>query len=134
MFYVVTSNNMFHHTNILYWFRVIEYSKLSIIIMLSLRSAMAKLGLKCGSAQDTSKKRRVKKMVPTGYFPVYVGDDEKVYVIPIKILSETLFKALLNQFKDENTTLVNKPITIGCTSQFFEEILNAVNCKYKVIL
>nr|XP_048319543.1 indole-3-acetic acid-induced protein ARG7-like [Ziziphus jujuba var. spinosa] len=93
---------------------------------------MAKLGLKCGSAQDTSKKRRVKKMVPTGYFPVYVGDDEKVYVIPIKILSETLFKALLNQFKDENTTLVNKPITIGCTSQFFEEILNAVNCKYKV--
>lgn len=97
--------------------------------MRGLRSFMAKLGLKCGSAQDTSKNRRDKKMVPEGYFPVYVGDDQKRFVIPIEILSETIFKALLNQFKDENMTLVNKPITIGCTTQFFEGILNLVNMK-----
>lgn len=101
---------------------------------------MAKLTLKCGSAQNSRKKRRAKPVyvvppryrrvyvVPPGYLPVYVGVYQKVvYLIPVEVLSEILIKALLNQFKDENMSCADKPITLGCDPQFFEGILKFVN-------
>lgn len=97
-------------------------------MMCSLRSLLAKLGLKRGSVQNiTKRRRRAKAMVPPGFLPIYIGDDRKKYVVPVAFLSEIMCKALLNQFKDENMTAIDNPITLGCSTQLFEGLLNLLN-------
>ena len=64
------------------------------------------------------------KPVPRGYFPVYVGEEHKKYVIPISCLSSTRFQALLNEFESEIEA--SKPITLPCSTMVFETELNLV--------
>ncbi|PON51613.1 Small auxin-up RNA [Parasponia andersonii] len=67
--------------------------------------------------------------VPEGFFPIYVGEEQKKYVVPISFLSVRIFQALLNQFEEEinkaNAAGV-KPIAVLCSTEMFESILHFV--------
>ncbi|KAG4209459.1 hypothetical protein ERO13_A03G200100v2 [Gossypium hirsutum] len=41
------------------------------------------------------------KKVPKGYFAVYVGENQKRFVIPVSFLNQTLFQDLLGKSEEE---------------------------------
>nr|KJB84265.1 hypothetical protein B456_N014500 [Gossypium raimondii] len=41
------------------------------------------------------------KKVPKGYFAVYVGENQKRFVIPVSFLSQPLFQDLLGMSQEE---------------------------------
>lgn len=68
------------------------------------------------------------KTVPPGFFPVFVGEERRRYVLPISCLSSMMFKALLNQYGDENQLALH-PISLSCSVQTFEAIFNLVKAE-----
>lgn len=60
--------------------------------------------------------------VPSGCFPIYVGEEHRRYVIPVKRLSSTRLQALLDQFKEEIADSED-PITLPCSPVMFEHVL-----------
>lgn len=64
-----------------------------------------------------------KKKTPQGFFPAYVGEECKKYMIPVSCLSSAMFKALLNQFDQENESCL-RPVCLSCSVWMFEAILN----------
>ncbi|MBA0817309.1 hypothetical protein Gohar_022311 [Gossypium harknessii] len=60
------------------------------------------------------------KKVPKGYFAVYVGENQKRFVIPVSFLSQPLFQELLG--KSEEEFGYNHPtggLTIPCDEDIF---------------
>ncbi|KAK1370958.1 hypothetical protein POM88_037050 [Heracleum sosnowskyi] len=64
--------------------------------------------------------------VPSGCFPIYVGEEHRRYVIPVKRLSSTRLQALLDQFKEEIADSED-PITLPCSPVMFEHVLGLPN-------
>lgn len=64
-----------------------------------------------------------KPSVPSGFFPIYVGEEHRKYVIPVKCLSSIRLQALLNQFK-EDIVASEEPITLPCSPKMFEAVLS----------
>lgn len=60
--------------------------------------------------------------VPSGCFPIYVGEEHRRYVIPVKRLSSTRLQALLDQFREEIVDS-EEPITLPCSPVMFEHAL-----------
>ena len=90
---------------------------------------MAKLRLKIKIKTDSLSRT---KEVPKGFFPVYVGEGRKLYIVPISLLSTSLFQALLKEFEDEIWATRNQPITLPCPTEKFEYILRSIELqKYK---
>ncbi|PON94428.1 Small auxin-up RNA [Trema orientale] len=99
---------------------------------------LAKLRLKKRTSKGNSKTRKSSSStdhdqepakVPEGFFPIYVGEEQKKYVVPISFLSVRIFQALLNQFEEQinkaNAAGV-KPVAVLCSTEMFESILHFV--------
>ncbi|KAM7529732.1 hypothetical protein LguiB_033142 [Lonicera macranthoides] len=67
--------------------------------------------------------------VPSGHFPIYVGEELKRYVVPVAYLSSRRIQDLLNKFEDEIQG--GKPIVLPCSIDVFEAVLNLVNAEKK---
>jgi len=66
--------------------------------------------------------------VPKGYVAVYVGEQQKRFVIPISYLNQPLFQELLHQAEEEFG--YNHPmggLTIPCTEDVFQHIISRLN-------
>ncbi|KAL8152821.1 hypothetical protein V2J09_010581 [Rumex salicifolius] len=71
---------------------------------------------KLSSNKNPSKKSddKIPKDVPKGHVVVYVGQSLKRYVIKITILEHPLFRALLDQARDELGFTANSKLWIPC--------------------
>ncbi|XP_021719919.1 indole-3-acetic acid-induced protein ARG7-like [Chenopodium quinoa] len=68
----------------------------------------------------------IPKDVPKGHMVVYVGHDQKRYVIKITLLKHPLFKALLDQARDQHDDSTTPPrLWIPCDEHVF---LHVVRC------
>jgi SAUR family protein len=66
--------------------------------------------------------------VPKGYVAVYVGENQKRFVVPISYLNQPLFQELLHQVEEEFG--YDHPmggLTIPCTEDVFRHITSRLN-------
>jgi SAUR family protein len=76
------------------------------------------------SRQASSKSVEVRK----GYVAVYVGEEQKRFVIPISYLNQPSFQGLLSQAEEEFG--YDHPmggLTIPCTEEAFQHITSCLN-------
>lgn len=81
---------------------------------------MMKIIEKLHQLLSISKARKPKK----GHFVVYVGEQHKRYVIPLKCLSSIVFQQLLDQFQDQIHSAQDGKIILPCSTPFFEWVLH----------
>ncbi|KAF8041884.1 hypothetical protein BT93_A0474 [Corymbia citriodora subsp. variegata] len=67
-------------------------------------------------------------MTPTGFFPVYVGEERQRFLVPMGFLSHPLFKMLLEKARNEFGFEHRNGLTVPCSVPAFREVLNAVKC------
>ncbi|KAM7522705.1 hypothetical protein LguiA_012607 [Lonicera macranthoides] len=67
--------------------------------------------------------------VPSGHFPIYVGEELKRFAVPVAYLSSRWLKDLLNKFEDEIQG--GQPIVLPCSVDAFEGVLNLVKAEKK---
>ncbi|KAL9668606.1 hypothetical protein QQ045_006143 [Rhodiola kirilowii] len=66
--------------------------------------------------------------VPKGYFVVYVGENQKRYVIPVAHLNQPAFQALLSQAEEEyGFDHPNGGLTIPCSEDEFNQLTSQLN-------
>ncbi|XP_004507003.1 auxin-induced protein 6B-like [Cicer arietinum] len=66
--------------------------------------------------------------VPKGYLAVYVGEEQKRYVIPVSYLNQQLFQDLLSQAEEEfGYDHPTGGLTIPCTEDVFQHITSRLN-------
>ncbi|PON94429.1 Small auxin-up RNA [Trema orientale] len=100
------------------------------LIKTNFQLLMAKLRFKKHTRKENKTCRSPKqpeKLVPEGFFPIYVGEEHKRYVVPLTFLSARIFQALLNQFTEEIRAVGDKPITVPCSAEMFESILQFIH-------
>ncbi|RDX64172.1 hypothetical protein CR513_57305, partial [Mucuna pruriens] len=62
--------------------------------------------------------------VPKGHLVVYVGEQQKRYVIKIALLNHPLFKTLLDEARDEYDFIADSKLYIPCTEHLFLTVLH----------
>ncbi|KAK9058792.1 hypothetical protein SSX86_023635 [Deinandra increscens subsp. villosa] len=63
--------------------------------------------------------------VPKGHLVVYVGNDQKRFVINVKLLKHPLFSALLDQAREEYEFTNDSRLSIPCDEEMF---LSVIRC------
>ncbi|CAL1399282.1 unnamed protein product [Linum trigynum] len=77
---------------------------------------------------DVSESKSIPGDVPKGHLVVYVGEDYKRFVIKITLLKHPLFKALLEQAKDEyDFTAADSKLCIPCDEKMFLDVLRCAS-------
>ncbi|XP_028795561.1 auxin-responsive protein SAUR50-like [Neltuma alba] len=66
--------------------------------------------------------------IPTGYFPLYVGEERQRYVVPTTYLSHPLIKILLEKAYHEFGFEQRNGLVLPCTVATFQEVLAAIQC------
>ncbi|TYH26336.1 hypothetical protein ES288_A03G243600v1 [Gossypium darwinii] len=64
------------------------------------------------------------KKVPKGYFAVYVGENQRRFVIPVSFLSQPLFQDLLGKSEEDHPT---DGLTIPCNEDIFLDVSSRLN-------
>ncbi|XWS66656.1 hypothetical protein CRYUN_Cryun05aG0219300 [Craigia yunnanensis] len=77
--------------------------------------------------------REFEKMSPTastpsGFFAIYVGEEEERFVVPTSFLSHPLFKMLLEKSYNEYGFEQRNKLVVPCSVSTFQEVVNAVEC------
>ncbi|XP_052484697.1 auxin-induced protein 15A-like [Gossypium raimondii] len=68
------------------------------------------------------------KKVPKGYFAVYVGENQKRFVIPVSFLNQPLFQDLLGMSEQEfGYSHPTGGITIPCNEDIFLVVTSRLN-------
>ncbi|KAL9690519.1 hypothetical protein QQ045_010920 [Rhodiola kirilowii] len=66
--------------------------------------------------------------VPKGCFPIYVGENQKRFVVPIAYLNQPAFQTLLSQAEEEfGFDHPNGSLTIPCSEDAFNELTSQFN-------
>ncbi|KHN08185.1 Auxin-induced protein 15A, partial [Glycine soja] len=66
--------------------------------------------------------------VPKGFLPVYVGEKQKRFMIPISHLSQPTFQDLLNEAEEEfGYEHPMGGLTIPCSEDVFQRITSCLN-------
>ncbi|XP_010490802.1 PREDICTED: indole-3-acetic acid-induced protein ARG7-like [Camelina sativa] len=84
----------------------------------------------------TGKPKDIPHDVPKGHLVVYVGKEEESYkrfVIKIKLLHDPIFRALLDQSKDEaydDFTSGDSKLCISCDETLFLEVIRCASPRY----
>ncbi|KAK8563396.1 hypothetical protein V6N12_035544 [Hibiscus sabdariffa] len=65
---------------------------------------------------------------PSGFFAVYVGEEEERFVVPTSFLSHPLFKMLLDKSYKEYGFQQRDKLIVPCSVCTFQEVVNAVEC------
>ncbi|KAK8475513.1 hypothetical protein V6N13_042888 [Hibiscus sabdariffa] len=65
---------------------------------------------------------------PSGFFAVYVGEDEERFVVPTSFLSHPLFKMLLDKSFNEYGFEGRDKLVVPCCVSTFQQVVNAVDC------
>ncbi|KAI4341973.1 hypothetical protein MLD38_026640 [Melastoma candidum] len=69
---------------------------------------------------------------PTGFFPLYVGEDRTRFLVPTGFLSHPLFRMLLDKAQEEFGFQQRSGLVLPCSVAAFQEVLNAVrDCNTK---
>lgn len=68
---------------------------------------------------------------PTGFFAVYVGEEQERFVVPTGFLSHPLFKMLLEKSYNEFGFEQKDRLVVPCSVSTFQEIVSAVECSNK---
>ena len=76
-------------------------------------------------SSDSGNSVSIPKDVPKGHMAVYVGQSLKRYVIKITLLEHPLFRALLDQARDEYGFATISKLCIPCDENMF---LDAIQC------
>ncbi|MBA0614249.1 hypothetical protein Godav_014570 [Gossypium davidsonii] len=68
------------------------------------------------------------KKVPKGYFAVYVGENQKRFVIPVSFLNQPLFQDLLGKSEEEfGYSHPTGGLTIPCNEDIFLDVTSRLN-------
>ncbi|MBA0876192.1 hypothetical protein Goshw_004705 [Gossypium schwendimanii] len=68
------------------------------------------------------------KKVPKGYFAVYVGENQKRFMIPVSFLSRPLFQDLLGMSQEEfGYSHPTGGLTIPCNEDIFLDVTSRLN-------
>ncbi|KAE8730377.1 SAUR-like auxin-responsive protein family [Hibiscus syriacus] len=68
------------------------------------------------------------KKVPKGYFAVYVGENQKRFVIPVSFLNQPLFQDLLGMSEEEfRHTYPTGGLRIPCNEDIFADVTSRLN-------
>ncbi|KAI4318821.1 hypothetical protein MLD38_032486 [Melastoma candidum] len=67
---------------------------------------------------------------PAGFFPLYVGEDRRRFVVPTEFLSHPLFRMLLEKAQEEFGFEQRRGLVVPCSVAAFQEALNAVRGCY----
>uniref|UniRef100_A0A7N0UG06 Small auxin up regulated protein n=1 Tax=Kalanchoe fedtschenkoi TaxID=63787 RepID=A0A7N0UG06_KALFE len=64
--------------------------------------------------------------IPKGYFAVYVGENQKRFVVPIAYLNQPAFQVLLSQAEEEfGFDHPNGVLTMPCSEDTFAELMTS---------
>ncbi|KAF4393965.1 hypothetical protein G4B88_025934 [Cannabis sativa] len=60
------------------------------------------------------------------FVSIFIGDEQKRYVVPIKLLSSKFFEEQFNEIKEAISicSVDDEPITVPCSTHMFESILH----------
>ncbi|XP_022766092.1 indole-3-acetic acid-induced protein ARG7-like [Durio zibethinus] len=67
-------------------------------------------------------------LTPSGFFAIYVGEEEERFVVPTSFLSHPLFKMLLEKSYNEYGFEQRNKLIVPCSVPAFQEVVNAVEC------
>ncbi|MFQ6630311.1 hypothetical protein Gotur_007983 [Gossypium turneri] len=71
---------------------------------------------------------RFSKKVPKGYFAVYVGENQKRFVIPVSFLNQPLFQDLLDMSQEVfGYSHPTRGLTIPCKENIFLDVTSRLN-------
>ena len=66
--------------------------------------------------------------IPSGFFAIYVGEEEERFVVPTSFLSHPLFKMLLEKSYNEYGFEQRNKLVVPCSVSTFQKVVNAVEC------
>ncbi|XVF55752.1 hypothetical protein PTKIN_Ptkin06aG0062000 [Pterospermum kingtungense] len=70
-----------------------------------------------------------KASTPSGFFAIYVGEEEERFVVRTSFLSHPLFKMLLEKSYNEYGFEQRDRLVVPCSVSTFKEVVNAVQCR-----
>ncbi|KAI4373932.1 hypothetical protein MLD38_011989 [Melastoma candidum] len=83
------------------------------------------VGLKIVKDGDAKRRMQLRKFELQRRVPFCVGEEEKLYGVPVEYLSSIWMKALLSRYEEEIQP-AEGPVRLSCTEEMFDAVLDRV--------